>query len=132
MRRIAFRAISLTMLVMLVLMLSILADANTPLSLLQHRSGPVHAVSLSGISPESALTIAGLNENLTAWKYRPLADLGKYFSGVRTLDNGLAGIPVVLINFSKSDVPMTPSIDTEAGNEAQAPIATEANGYAYL
>ena len=131
MGRILFGAISLAMVWMLVLMLSILVQAQTPADLLTWQNKSTGTISLSGLSPSSAWAIADTNENLTAWKDRPLADLGKYFSGMRTLDNGQAGIPTVLINFSKSDVPITPSIDTEAGNEEQAPVATEDEGMEY-
>jgi hypothetical protein len=109
----------------LILLSMMIAQAQTPLDLLQPRSAPVQSVSLSGLSPASAISIAAVNENLTAWKDRPLADLGKYFSGMRTIDNGLAGIPDTLINFSQSEVPITPSIDAEVGNDGQAPVDTD-------
>ncbi len=111
--------------ILIAFLLISLASAQSPLDLLQPRAEPIQKISLSGLDPLSAKAIDGLNSNLTAWEDRPLQDLGKYFAGMRTLDNGLAGIPDTLINFSQSDVPITPSIDTEAENDGQPPVATE-------
>jgi hypothetical protein len=113
------------------LLLISLAAAQTPLELLQPRIAPVQAVSLSGLSPSSAWAIADSNENLTAWKDRPLDDLGKYFSGVRWLDNGQAGVPKTLTNFTNTTDPLPKSIDTEAGNEGQAPVVAEDEGMVF-
>lgn len=111
--------------ILVLLLLTSVAFAQSPLDLLQPRAEPIQKIALSGLDPSSAKAIDGLNSNLTAWEDRPLEDLGKYFSGMRTIDNGLAGIPTTLINFSQSDIPITPNIDTEAGNDGQAPVATE-------
>lgn len=110
-------------------MLSIVMG-QTPLDLLQPRAAPIQSISLSGLSPTSALSIAGMNQNLTAWKDRPIADLGKYFSGNRAVENGMAGVPDVLINFSMSEGAMPRNISAGWGN--LTPVETENRGMVFL
>ncbi len=115
---------------LILLALISVATAQTPLDLLQPRAAPVQAVSLSGLSPTSAHAIAAVNENLTAWKDRPLADLGKFFSGTRKLDNGRAGVPDLLINFTMTATPLPQNISAEVGN--LTPIETENGGLIFI
>lgn len=117
------------MLAMLVLSLSILAESQTPLDLLQPKT-PRGVVDLRNVSPSSALAIDATNSELSTWQDSPMPDIGKYYSGVRVLDNGQAGVPDTLINFSQGNVSMPQNVSSGLGN--LTPVVVEDKGLIFL
>ena len=107
----------------------------TPLDLLQYANESPRTIQLSGLSPTSAWAIAGTNEPLKLWEPMNIADLGKLMSDrIREMkqENTPTAVPTELINFTKTDVPITPSIDTVPGNDDVEPVNTEEGGLLYL
>lgn len=110
-----------TLVMMLLASLVAMAAAQTPADLIQPRTEPVQAMSLSGTDPASARAIDGLNGNLTTWQPISIPDLGKLFSDSRRSmkqENG-PNVPDELINFTESEGPIPASIDVVPGNEGQ-------------
>ena len=108
---------------------------GTPLDLLQYANESPRTISLSGLSPTSAWAIAGTNEPLKPWEPMNIADLGHFISDrIREMkqSDGPTDVPTQLINFTKSDVPITPSIDTVPDNDDVTPVNTENEGLLYL
>jgi hypothetical protein len=114
--RATFGVISLAMIMMLV---SLLAVAQTPVDLLKPRSETVKTIDLSGIDPSSPKAMDVLNANLTVWKPIAIADLGQFFSDrVRIIKQGLKyeGVPDELINYTKGNGSIPQSFDSNAEN----------------
>lgn len=106
-----------------------LAAAQTPLDMLQPKA-PHGAVDLRNVSPSSALAIDAANTELVAWQDNPLPDIGKYYSGVRVLENGNAGVPEHLLNFSQSESALPQNVGGGMGN--LTPVAVESKGLIFV
>jgi hypothetical protein len=106
-------------------MLITMAATASPLDLLTWKNSTPGVISLSGLDPISAWAIDSTNPNLTTFVNKPLPDIGRYFTGIRELANGQAGVPTVLINFTKGDGEITPSVDTNPANDGnENPVDT--------
>lgn len=117
------------MLAMLVFSLPSLAESQTPLDLLQPKV-PRCVVDLHNVSPSSALAIDATNSELTAWQDNPLPDIGRLYNGVRELDNGQAGVPETLTNFSQSNDALPQNVSGGLGN--LTPVAVEDKGLIFI
>jgi hypothetical protein len=112
-----------------------LAAGATQLDLLQYENESHKTISLSGLTPTTAWKIAETNDPLKPWEPINIADLGHFISDrIREIkqSDGPTDIPTNLINFTKSDVPITPSIDTVPDNDDVTPVNTEEEGLLYL
>lgn len=117
------------MLAMHILSLSILAESQTPLDLLQPKV-PRGVVDLRNVSPSSALAIDATNSELSTWQDSPMPDIGKLYSGVRVLDNGQAGVPDNLINFSQENSSLPANVSDGMSN--LTPVAVEDKGLIFV
>lgn len=106
-----------------------LASAQTPLDLLQPKA-PHGTIDLRNVSPSSALAIDASNTKLVAWQDSPLPDIGRLYSGTRVLENGNAGVPETLTNFSQSETAMPANISGGLGN--LTPVAVESKGLIFI
>lgn len=110
---------------------SLAGALNTPLDLLRYNNGTHGTIELSGVSPESSKAIDETNKGLSAWTPIEMADFGHFLSDrIRVIKQGdePAGVPDVLINFTKTDGQITPSIDTNPENDVDQPTVDTAEG----
>jgi len=108
---------------------------GTPLDLLQYENESHKTISLSGLTPSTAWAIATTNEPLKPWEPMNIADLGHFISDrIREIkqETSPTNIPTELINFTKTDIPITPSIDEVPGNDDVTPVNTVEEGLLYL
>lgn len=106
-----------------------LAAAQTPLDMLQPKV-PHGTIDLRNVSPSSALAIDASNTELVAWQDTPLPDIGRLYSGTRILDNGNAGVPETLTNFSQTEAALPQNVSGGLGN--LTPVAVEDRGLVFI
>jgi len=95
----------------IIILLTMVAGAVTPLDLLKPCDAPVSKIDLCNVSSESAKAMGAIN-NITKWEYTPMQDLGKYFFGTKYETQYNGTLSTDLKNWSDQYVPITPSIQS--------------------